>query len=234
MFCSFSDQGDSSEKDTSKQVPLQTESALLSKETVVADDPVKLDDKLVPVSHDSLGRQAGVHTSVPMAMTRAESMKIVTSANEAKEIETPRSVVSDSNEERGEGWSFKIDGLSDNKQGASGDDVKENIFVGVDEYNISQESLLDKWFGRTKPGQVSGKDGLLPSHPLADEVIFHLTYIILLRFSPSGRHLKEAQETDNSCSQDDVSSSFNRQMKLLCSVFAGHECPRVRIRDMCW
>ncbi|BBN18414.1 hypothetical protein MPTK1_8g02270 [Marchantia polymorpha subsp. ruderalis] len=162
-------EGDSSEKDTSKQVPLQTESALLSKETVVADDPVKLDDKLVPVSHDSLGRQAGVHTSVPMAMTRAESMKIVTSANEAKEIETPRSVVSDSNEERGEGWSFKIDGLSDNKQGASGDDVKENIFVGVDEYNISQESLLDKWFGRTKPGQVSGKDGLLPSHPLADE-----------------------------------------------------------------
>ncbi|KAL3677338.1 hypothetical protein R1sor_027286 [Riccia sorocarpa] len=156
-------EGDGSQ-DTLKQN--SNDSAVIQKATVVGDGTVKLDEKFMA---DSVVRQVAAHGSESVTITRAESMKMTSSSSESKETGTPRSALSDSNEERVEGWNLKMDDIADNKPRISGEDVKENIFVGVDDYNKTQESLLDKLLGRTKSGQVAVKDGLHPSNTLVDE-----------------------------------------------------------------
>ncbi|KAL2609147.1 hypothetical protein R1flu_027720 [Riccia fluitans] len=163
---------------TTKETPLEGDgsedilkenhydSKVMPNVTVVADDTLKLDEKFVA---DSVVKQVEGHASQSVAMTRAETMKIMSSSSEAKETGTPRSALSDSNEERPEAWNFKVDDVSDNKPRISGEDVKENLFVGVEDYSKTQDSLLDKLLGKTKSGHVAVKDGLHPSNKLADE-----------------------------------------------------------------
>ncbi|CAM6092069.1 unnamed protein product [Calypogeia fissa] len=159
-------EGDNMEaKEILKQIVSQSESAASSQEKGFGDG-IKVAEKLLHQPEDPLDKPEVADSSSPKML--AELVSLATPIEARDDMSQLKSSMSRAGEEK-LGWILPTEGIPVDKNGLSSADGNEDNFVIGEEYNTSQESLLDKLFGKSKLEKGSLKDGGLPIPNLVEE-----------------------------------------------------------------